>query len=173
MPRSEADARLPEAVVPVTRDWQRTTFGPFPRRAIRAVAEALFTDDTAGADEGAAARFDWLVLDADAMISNGSRQLRVGMRVSIVLLELLPVLVVGRLSRCSSLPLPTRVRYLQRLEAGPITQLALLVVLWKSLLTILYFEHPEAAPHLGHDGRHERHLRVKKRALPLASEAAS
>ena len=154
-------------VVPETRDWQRVTFGPFARRAIRAVAEALFTDDTVR-DEGAPARFDWLVLDADAMISNGSRQLRVGMRISITLLELLPLFVVGRPSRCSTLPLPLRVRYLQRLEAGPITQLALLVVLWKSLLTILWFEHPEAAPHLGHDGRHERHLRVKKRALPLA-----
>ncbi|MEO7093453.1 MAG: hypothetical protein ABI175_09395, partial [Polyangiales bacterium] len=90
----------------------------------------------------------------------------------LVLLELLPLFVVGRLSRCSSLPLATRVLYLQRLEAGPITQLALLVVLWKSVLTIIYFEHPEAAPHLGHDHRHERHLRVKKRALPLAPEDA-
>ena len=171
MPRSEADARLPDAVVPATRDWQRVTFGPFARRAIRAVAEAMFTDQTAPVDEGAKARFEWLVLDADAMISNGSRQLRLGMRCTIVLLELLPLFVVGQLSRCSALPLSTRVRYLQRLEAGPITQLALLVVLWKSLLTILYFEHPEAAPQLGHDGRHERHARVKtKRALPLAPE---
>lgn len=156
---------IPE-VVPKTRDWQRVTFGPFARRAIRAVAEALFTDDTI-ADAGAPARFDWIVVDADAMISNGSRQLRVGMRISIALLELLPLFVVGRFARCSTLPLPVRVRYLQRLEAGPITQLALLVVLWKSLLTILWFEHPETAPHLGHDGRHERHLRVKKRSLPL------
>jgi hypothetical protein len=174
MPRSDPDGRLPDAVVPATRDWQRVTFGPFARRAILSVAEALFTDDTLAIDEGAKARFDWLVLDADAMISNGSRQLRAGMRMSILLLELLPLFVVGRFARCSSLPLATRVLYLQRLEAGPITQLALLVVLWKSLLTILYFEHPEAAPHLGHDGRHERHLRVKnKRVLDVVSEVAS
>ena len=153
---------LPDAVVPASRDWERTTFGPFCRRAIRGVAEGLFTDPDDPADRGADARFSWVVEEVDAMVSNGSAQLRFGMRFTIVVVELLPLLIVGAPRLCSSLPLPARVRYLQRLEAGRITQLALLVVLWKTMLTILYFEHPEAAPRTGYDGTHERYKRGLK-----------
>ena len=166
-----ATSELPGAVVPKSRDWERTTFGPFSRRAISGLAEALFTDPDAPADRGAAARFEWVAADADAMISNASGQMRVFMRLTVIALELLPVLFVGRLARCSSLPLDARVRYLQRVEAGKLTQTAMLVVVWKTLLTILYFEHPEAAPRLGYDGRHERWTRIGKKPANVGAAA--
>jgi hypothetical protein len=159
--------------MPVTRDFERTTFGPFARRAIRGAAEAFFTDPDAPADlpdlagGGADARMEWLVADADDMVSHGSAQLQTGLRIAITVLELLPIFVIGRLSLASNLSLEERVRFLRKVETGPLTFLALLVVAWKTLLTVLYFEHPEAAPLLGYDGKHERY----KVALAARPEA--
>lgn len=151
-----------------TRDWERTTFGPFARRTIVGIAEALFTDPDDPADRGARARFEWLAGDADAMISNASIAMRIGMWAMLFILEITPIFAVGRFSRCSSLPLDARVHYLEKLERGRVVFLALFVTVWKTLLTILYFEHPEAAPKLGYDGKHERFKNVKR---PTALEA--
>ena len=161
---------FPHRVDPKSRDWERTTFGPFSRRVIFALAEALFTDPDAPSDRGAAARFSWAVSDVDAMISNASAGHRILVRVTLVLLELLPLVIVGRFARCSSLPIDARVAYLSRLDRHRITQLALPVVLWKTLLTMVYFEHPEAAPILGYDGRHEHYLRVGKKPRAKVAE---
>jgi hypothetical protein len=148
----------PESVPTATRDFERKTFGPGQRRTIHALAEALFTDPE-DPDPHADAHLAWVVEDADKLLSHGSTQLRVGMHATLVLLEVLPLFVIGRFARCSSLPREDRVRYLQQLEAARITQLALLVVLWKTLLTIVWFEHPDMAPQLGHDHVHTRFRR--------------
>lgn len=155
-------------MAPTTRDWQRTTFGPFARRTIAALAEAMFTHPDDPPDAGARARFEWLAGDADAYVSNASALMRIGFWCMLLVLELLPLFVVGRLSRCSSLRLEVRVRYLEKLDRGRVVFLALFVTVWKTLLTILYFEHPEAAPMLGYDGKHERYKNVKR---PTALEA--
>ncbi len=169
MPERTSDPRhrLPGAVVPATRDWERTTFGPFGRRVLRAIAESFFTDPQVD-DPRAPARFDWLVDDVDDFLSQASPSLRTGSRIALVLLELLPLFVIGEPSRASSLPLADRTRYLAKVEASNVPYVALLCVMFKTLMTVLYFEHPEAAPLLGHDGRHERFRRVSQpRALPV------
>ena len=158
--------------MPTTRDWERTTFGPFARRVIVGLCGAFFTDPDAPPDEGAAARFEWVSKDADAYVSNASGQMRFGFWMMLFVLEMLPLFVVGRWSRCSSLPLDVRVRYLDKLDRGPAVFLALFVTAWKTLLTILYFEHPEAAPKLGYDGRHERYVNAKYVRRPGASLGA-
>jgi hypothetical protein len=157
---------LPGAVVPATRDWQRTTYGPFGKRVLRSLAEAFFTDPDDPADRGADQRFAWLVDDVDDFISQASPALRLGTRAALVLVELLPVFFIGRFARCSSLGLEEREHYLATVEASAVPRVGLLVVMFKTLMTILYFEHPEAAPHLGYDGRHER---WRGRALPTVS----
>src|SRR5260221_14759068 len=121
---------------PTTRDWERTTFGPFARKVIVGLAEAFFTDPDAPPDEGAAARFEWVSRDADAYVSNASGQMRVGFWCMLLVLELLPLLVVGRFARCSSLPIDVRVRYLEKLDRGRVVVLSLFVTVWKTLLTI-------------------------------------
>lgn len=164
--------RLPGAVVPATRDWERTTFGPFGRRVLRAIAESFFTDPHVD-DARAPARFDWLVDDVDDFLSQASPSLRTGSRIALVLLEHLPLFLIGKLSRASSLSLEDRTRYLEKVEASNVPYVALLCVMFKTLMTVLYFEHPEAAPLLGHDGRHERFRRVSQtRALPVAQPIA-
>jgi len=161
--------KLPNAAPePASRDFERKTFGPFARRAIRGAAEAFFTDPDEPSDRGAEARMVWLVADADDMVSHGSVQLQTGLRIGILVLELLPVFVIGRFALASSLTLEERVYFLRKVETGPITFLALLVIAWKTILTVLYFEHPEMAPHLGYDGRHDRY----KRGLPIVTGEA-
>lgn len=156
---------LPGAVVPETRDWQRTTFGPYSKRILRSLAEAFFTDPDDPADRGNEQRFGWLVDDVDDFISQASPALRWGTRAALLLVELLPIFFVRRFALCSSLPLKDREHYLATVEATTTPRVSVLVVMFKTLMTILYFEHPEAAPHLGYDGRHER-WRGSGRALP-------
>lgn len=151
---------LPGAVVPATRDWQRSTFGPYGRGVLRALAEAFFTDPDDPSDRGAGLRFDWLVDDVDDFISRASPALRNGVRIALVLIDLAPIFFVGRLRRCGSLSLADRERYLAKIEESQLPRVSLLVVMFKTLMTVLYFEHPEAAPHLGYDGRHERAQRL-------------
>jgi hypothetical protein len=162
---------LPGAVVPKTRDWQRTTFGPLGKKVLLSLAEAFFTDPNDPADRGAAQRFAWLVEDVDDFISQASPSLRWGTRIAAFLVELAPLLFIGRFVRCSSLGLEERERYLAAVEASAVPRVAVLVVMFKTLMTILYYEHPEAAPHLGYDGRHER-FRASRTSLPVIEERA-
>jgi hypothetical protein len=157
---------LPNAVVPQTRDWQRTTFGPYGKRVLRALAEAFFTDPDDPSDRGLEKRFSWLVDDVDDFLSQASPALRYGSRIALMLVDLLPLFFIGRFARSTSLPLEERERYLAKLEATSFPRVSVLVVMFKTLMTVLYFEHPEAAPHLGYDGRHERFSRGA-RQLPV------
>ena len=160
--------KLEPTVVPQTRDWQRTTFGPFGKRVLHAMAEAFFTDPNDPSDRGAAQRFVWLVNDVDDFISQAGPSLRWGTRIAALIVELAPILFIGKLARCSSLALEDRERYLAKFEASTVPRVAVLVVLFKTLMTVLYFEHPEAAPHLGYDGRHER-FRASRASLPVVA----
>jgi hypothetical protein len=162
---------LPNAIVPKTRDWQRTTFGPFGKRVLYAIAEAFFTDPNDPSERGGEQRFSWLVEDVDDFVSQASPALRIGTQIAAVLLEFAPLFFIGRFARCSSLPLPDRERYLAKVEASKIPRVAVLVVAFKTVMTVLYFEHPEAAPHLGYDGRHER-FRGARASLPVVEESA-
>jgi hypothetical protein len=151
--------RLPEAVVPRTRDFARTAFGPFTRRILRALGEALFVDPDR--EDAPPDRFDWMVEDCDDMIAHASDQLRYALCFSLVVLELLPLFAIGRFARMSSLPLEERERYLARLESSRLPYVALLLVGLKSVLSFVYFEHPYEMAKMGYDGRHVAHLRVK------------
>lgn len=157
-------------LAPQTRDWQRTTFGPFGKRVLLGLAESFFTDPNDPADRGAAQRFLWLVDDVDDFISQASPSLRWGTRIAAFLVELAPLFFIGRLSRCSSLALEERERYLAAVEASTVPRVALLVVMFKTVMTVLYYEHPEAAPHLGYDGRHVR-FRGSRPPQPLEERA--
>jgi len=149
---------LPGAVVPKTRDFGRTAFGPLTRKILRSLGEALFTDPEQ--TDAPRDRFDWMVDDCDDMVAHASDQLRHTLRLSLVLLELLPLFVIGRFARMTSLPLEERERFLATLESSRLPYVALLVVGLKSILSLVYFEHPYALAMMGYDGRHDVHLRV-------------
>jgi hypothetical protein len=142
------------------RDFRRTVFGPRSRPLVFAIAVALMTDP-AHPEASSAARFEWVVDEADDYIGHASKQLATGLMLALWALEWLPIVIVGRFARASSLSPADRVAYFARLEAHPIALFSLLVVAWKTILTILWFEHPDNAPVLGDDGIHARYLNVR------------
>jgi len=159
MPHEIADRVAPQRS-PDERDFRRSAFGPTTRPIVRAVAEALFTDPERP-ESMSSERLDWVVAEADDFAGHASKQLGTGLLLALLLLEWLPLLVVGRFSRASSLSVGDRIGYIAKLEGHAIPIFALLVVAWKTMLTFVWFEHPENASALGYDGRHERHLLIK------------
>jgi hypothetical protein len=120
--------------------------GPFFLRLIRVFAEALFDDGTPGLKE----RLDWLMAEyADFSRSVGTKT-RLGICGAMLVVQLLPLFVVFRPLPMTWLSKETRRRYLEKLEAGPIT---FLITALKVPLTLIYFEHPEMMARTGYDGR--------------------
>jgi hypothetical protein len=123
------------------RDWGRRAFGPARRRGIAAFAEALFSDEN---DEGLtpapATLVERVTDEFDLLIGAGSIDLRRGFNVLAFLVEWLPIVVLGELSRASRLPLARRLAYLHRLEHARIALLATLFVGFKLPLTMIAFE---------------------------------
>ena len=125
------------------------TFSPGKRRALAAMAEALLADeDDAGAlVPPAAATVERVVASVDDWIGSTSATLPFGFSVLILVVELLlPLFVVGRLSRMSRLPLAERIAYLERLEGMNVGLIATtLVALKLPLLMVAYEEGDELA----------------------------
>ena len=56
-----------------------------------------------------------------------------------------------------------RIHHLERLEGSRITKLSLLVVAWKTLLTMLFYEDPDELKALGYPGNErKRYLRLAR-----------
>jgi hypothetical protein len=146
---------------PDARDFRVHAFGPITRPLVRSLAEALFHDEARPPGE-AAERYEWVTEQADDFAGHASAQLAMSLRLAAIAVEWLPLIVVGRFTRASSMSAEARSAYVSALERHPISWFALLVVAWKTLLTIVWFEHPENAKELQYDGRHERHLAIGK-----------
>jgi hypothetical protein len=134
------------------KDFARTTFGPGSAAIVRALAEAFFSPD----DEVSSERLDGFVADADDFVSRASKTLRFGLVVMLFVIQWTP-LMFGRFSTFTALSTADRVHHLERLEASKITQLPLLVVAYKTVLTMLFYEDEAELRALGYPGP-ERHL---------------
>jgi hypothetical protein len=120
----------------------------FPRFAasLRALAEALFC----GPDgPPPAARLDWVCNDAMDVFQRADTGIRLILRLALLGVSLLAPLYVGRLTLMRRLPLELRIRALSRLErswlAGPL-------LIFKALLSLIYYEHPDAEREVGAEG---------------------
>src|SRR5690349_14883054 len=95
------------------RDWGRRAFGSGQRRAIAALAEALFSDETAaGLVPAPAALVERVAGEFDLLVGAGSTDLRRGFKLLAFLVEWGPLLILGQFSRASRLPLARRLAYL-------------------------------------------------------------
>jgi hypothetical protein len=128
--------------VPGSRDWGRRAFSPKRRRSIAAVAEALLSDEDERGQVVAPPRelTDRVADELDLLIGAGSSDLVRGFRILAWLVEWLPIVVIGALSRASRLPLARRVRYLESLEHAKLALLSTLLVGFKIPITMLAFE---------------------------------
>ena len=138
------------------RDFRRRTLGPSTRRTARALAEAFF--GAAGHEDPA--RLEGFVGELDAFISPASKTLRFGLLAMLVLLRWSPLLF-GRLSTFEELSPEARVAQLERLERSRVAQLPLLVVAYKTVMTMLFYEDEAELRALGYPGLERQRWRRK------------
>lgn len=114
-------------------------------RRARLVAEALYSDE---GGPPPAARLDWLETDLGDFFGHVSRRARFIFWICLSSLYFLGPLLIGRLGPLGRLSVPDRVRAIERVERTPLS-IALLGA--KAILSLVYFEHPDAARDIGWD----------------------
>ncbi len=140
-------------------DYARTTLKPRHLPVVAALSEALFTAD----EPIERARLDAFANEVNRAMSTASKTLRFGLRLMLDVLRLLPLVVIGRLSFFEDLPLADRVRMLERIERSRVSALVLVLVAYKTLLTMLYYEDPRELVAIGYPGpERERYKRAPK-----------
>ncbi len=148
----------------VTKDFRRTTLKPRHRPLVRALAEALFSPNGEATPE----RLDAFVDDVDAFLSPASKTLRFGLVMMLHVLRWSP-LFFGRFRLFEDLTVDERVTHLERLDHSKVKQLPLIVVAYKTVLTMLFYEDEDELRGLGYPGaERKRYLNV----LPPAKVAS-
>lgn len=111
----------------------------------RVVAEALFS--TANGPPPAS-RLDWLCIEAEDFLARAGARSRFVVGLALFVVGLLAPLMLWRLAPLGRLTVRDRARALQRLE----DRFGAPVLAVKAMLSILYYEHPDAAREVGFDG---------------------
>lgn len=142
----------------VSKDFQRTTLRPRHRPVVRALAEALFSP----AGEATPERLDAFVDEVDQFISPASKTLRLGLVLMLGVLRWSP-LFFGRFRLFDDMSVGERIEHLERLDRSKVKQLPLIVVAYKTVMTMLFYETPEELAGLGYPGH------ARKRYLKVAS----
>jgi hypothetical protein len=139
-----------------TKDFARTTLRPSDRPVVRALAEAMFSPD----GELSAEELDSFVDEVDAFISPASKTLRFGLVMMLIVIRWSPLLFF-RFKAFDEMSVDYRVKHLERLEHSKFKQLPLLVVAYKTILTMLFYEDEEEQRAMGYPGpERKRWLRV-------------
>jgi hypothetical protein len=134
-------------------DWPRKGFSARTHRVVRAAAEAILADlsDAGEIIPGSRSACDRAVDALDRAAGRSSADLRRGFAVLSLLLEWLPLFVIGAFGRMSRLPIARRVRYLEALEAHRIGLFPMLLIAFKVPLCIPAFEEGEELALTGFD----------------------
>jgi hypothetical protein len=120
---------------------------PGQREAVRAIAATLFATDE-GPPDGA--RLDWLLDDLDDFLGRAGARARGLLSLCVAAITWAAPLRVGRVGPFHSLDPASQALALERLEQGT---LGLAVFGAKTLLCIVWYEHPVTARGAGYDGR--------------------
>jgi hypothetical protein len=151
----------------VTKDFRRTTLRPRHRPIVRALAEALVSPGGEATPE----RLDAFVDEVDAFISPSSKTLRFGLVAMLTVLRWSPLLF-GRFRLFEDLTVEERISHLERLDRSKVKHLPLIVVAYKSVMTMLFYEDEQELKGLGYPGpERKRHLQL--RPAPRADEVVS
>lgn len=120
---------------------------------VRALAETMFPGDVEGSGDQAITpeRLEAFVDDVDAFISPASKTLRFGLIAILVAIRWSPLLY-WKLRPFDELSVGDRVRHLERLERSKVAHLPLLVVAYKTVLTMLFYEDPTEQRAIGYPG---------------------
>lgn len=103
-----------------------------------------------------------------AMVAVASWPVRFGLRLALVLLRLAPLVLFAHARTLERLTVAERVRVLERVERSRLMLLCLAFVGWRTIATLVVYEHPDELRALGYTSdERERHKRVL-RVLPPA-----
>ncbi len=146
------------------KPYQRTTLRARHRPVVRGLAEAFFSPD----GEVDAERLDAFVGEVDRFVSPASKTLRWGLKVMLDVVRWAPLFIIGRWSTFENLPRADKTRMLEAMDRSRVAELTLIVVAYKTIMSILFFETPSELRDLGYPS-HERHRwRRALRQLPEA-----
>jgi hypothetical protein len=115
-------------------------------RALHAVAEALFATS---AGPPPAERLEWLMLEIEDFLARAGPRTRLVLGLAVFAVSVLAPLGVLRFKALRRLPLGQRVHALRRLENSRLSAPLFAV---KALLSLIYYEHPDAQRGVGFDG---------------------
>jgi hypothetical protein len=130
----------------------RFALRPRQRVVLRSLGDALFAHDGGPAPE----QLDRLVDGFEAHLVPVSRTLRFGLLAMLELVRWLPFLLLAGVRPFESLPRPSRVRILERMERSRVAALLVPLVAYKSFLAFIFFEDPAEMRAFGYPGVGER-----------------
>lgn len=133
---------------------------------LRAVAEAMFAGGRAPLAEG---QLSELVMRVDRMLGAASPFVRTGMRFAMLVLWFSPLLLGMHLRTLPRLSIAERTDVLRALEHSRFTNLLLVFVGVRAMLTMIFYEDAEELAHMGYSATHQtRFDRTRaKRQLPV------
>jgi hypothetical protein len=94
-------------------------------------------------------RLEWALRDIESFLEHAGPRTSFLFGLAVTALEWLPLVFIGRPSRMSRLQADLRLRYLQAVDRSA---LAGALLLPKAILSLVYFEHPDAVRETGYDG---------------------
>jgi hypothetical protein len=146
---------------PRTPDFRRTTFGPGHRVVLVALGEALFSED----GDVPAERMQSFVADVDGFVSPASRGLRFGLVMMLRFIQLAPMLLFFSFSTFENLEVKKRVELLEKMDQSSIGLVGLVVVAYRTLMTMVFYEDPHELSLLGYPGDERKvFLRLKAKS---------
>ncbi len=145
----------------VTKDYQRTTLGARQRPMVRALGEALFSPDGEASPE----RLDAFIEEVDSFVSPASKTLRFGLKAMLFILKWSPFLF-GWFRTFDELDVEDRVHHLEALERSRVRQFPLIVVGFKTVMTMIFYEHPDELRALGYREERKRYLALRAKSAP-------
>ncbi|MCB9596985.1 MAG: hypothetical protein H6719_29955 [Sandaracinaceae bacterium] len=121
---------------------------PRSSRRVREMAEGLFSTDEGPPPRE---RIDWLVHDLEDFFGNANWRAATIFLSCLFAVTWLAPLLLARLPPIGRLAVPDRVEAIERFERLPVAVLAVLGV--KAILSLVYYEHPDAAREIRWDQR--------------------
>jgi len=135
-------------IEPRTKDFNRTTFRASHRVVLVALAEAMFSEE----GDVPAERLQSFATDVDGFVSPASRTLRVGLLFMLRVIQVAPMLLFYSFSLFENLPVKKRVELLDRMDRSSIGFIALVLVAYRTLMTMVFYEDPHELGLLGYPG---------------------
>lgn len=151
----------------MTTTEHRSVLSASTRGDVRAFGEAVFARrDGPPPDE----RMRWLVDDVDDFVAHLNTRSYLLFRLCLFVVTWIAPLLVLRFARLASLPHETRLEALEALERSPA---ALALFGARAIVSLVYYEHPDAAREIGWDQKCLTEVRREAAASAPSSAASS